>query len=67
MQVDENKYRKPLAIKNDYPDFYVCTLCMGYTKFSGYKKLERHIEQFHSDFKQTEKGSKRKHEDDNGT
>ena len=39
---------------------------MGYTKFSGYKKLERHIEQFHSDFKQTEKGSKRKRDHDNG-
>ena len=66
MQVDEIEYREPLAIKTDYPDLYVFTLCTGYTKFSGYKKLERHIKRFHSDFKQTEKGSKRKRDHDNG-
>ena len=60
MQVDEIEYKKPLAIKNDYPDLYVCTLCTSYTKFSDYRELERHVERFHSDFKQIEKGSKRK-------
>ena len=44
MQVDEIEYGKRLAIENDYPDLYVCTLCKSYTKFTGYTKLERHVE-----------------------
>ena len=66
MQVDAIEYRKPLAIENDYHDLYVCTLFTSYTKFSGYNKLERHVEWFHSDFKQTEKESKRKRDHENG-
>ena len=71
MQVYEIEYRKPLGIENSHSlaieyqqwlaldaRMYVCTLCTTYTKFSDYKKLERHLVRFHKDFEQTEKGSK---------
>ena len=54
-----NQPSQPLAIeykKNNIP----CTLCITPTYFNEYKKLEKHVERFHSDFNQTEKGTKRK-------
>ena len=79
MPVDEIEDRKPLSIENNQPltienqqslaldaRMYVFTLCTAYTKLNDYKKLERHIERYHLDFQEEEKGSKRKKVYDNG-
>ena len=47
-------YNKSLVIE------YVCTLCETPTKFSDFNKLDRHVHRFHSAFKQSERGTKRK-------
>merc|ERR1711954_92654 len=52
----QNIDRKP----HDESIYYVCTLCETETKFKEYSKLEKHVRRFHSDFNQSERGSKRK-------
>merc|ERR1712112_764426 len=52
----QNIDRKP----HDESIYYVCTLCETDTKFKEYGKLEKHVRRFHSDFNQSERGSKRK-------
>jgi len=52
----QNIDRKP----HDESIYYVCTLCETDTKFKEYSKLEKHVRRFHSDFNQSERGSKRK-------
>ena len=51
------QYTQPQQDENIY---YVCTYCETPTKFKEYGKLEKHVERFHSDFKQTNRGTKRK-------
>ena len=54
-----NQPSQPLAI--EYQKLNIpCTLCITPTYFNDYKKLEKHVERFHSDFKQTNRGTKRK-------
>jgi hypothetical protein len=40
-------------------ELYVCTLCETPTKFGNFQKLSRHVERFHKDFEQEERGTKR--------
>ena len=40
-----------------------CNLCETPTQFNDMRKLDRHVERFHGDFKQTKKGTKRRQED----
>ena len=49
-------YNRPIGIEQT---LYLCTLCETPTKCSDYHKLGRHVERFHSAFKQNNKGVKR--------
>mgnify|MGYP003343254510 CR=1 FL=1 len=40
-------------------ELYVCTLWETPIKFGNFQKLSRHVERFHKDFEQEERGTKR--------
>ena len=51
-----SSYNRPIGLEHS---LYVCTLCETQTKFADYNKIGKHVERFHSAFKQNNKGIKR--------